>query len=68
MSPGDRRGRSGCLGALVLAVVLIVIVVVIAAVVIGVLLITNAGAVLAWVNGVLKQIQQLPFIGGGGGG
>ncbi|MFZ5850558.1 MAG: hypothetical protein ACOYY2_04085 [Actinomycetota bacterium] len=48
--------------------VLIVIVVVIAAVVIGVLLITNAGAVLAWVNGVLKQIQQLPFIGGGGGG
>lgn len=66
--PPGLRGTGGFLRALVIVVVLILLLLLVAVVVIGVLLISNAEAVLAWLNGVLRQIQQLPFIGGGGGG
>lgn len=59
-----RRHRGGCL---LRALAVLLLLLVIAAVIIGVLLITNADTVLSWLNDVLRQIQQLPFVGAGGG-
>ncbi|NKR10630.1 hypothetical protein A5N17_06280 [Arthrobacter sp. D2] len=68
--PADREGRSavrrrfGGLRILVTLVLVLALLLIIAVVVFGVMLLTNAEAVLSWLDGILRQVQRIPFIGG----
>lgn len=49
---------------LVTLVLVLALLLIIAVVVFGVMLLTNAEAVLSWLDGILRQVQRIPFIGG----